>query len=129
MNGERGIAGVGLDLVMIETIQLAMKRDPDVARSWLTEAEIAEWVESGSILATLAGRVAAKEAVVKALGTGFTDSVAWQDVEIKANATGAPVVVLSGGAMAEASRLQVREVLVSITHVSAVAAATAVAVR
>jgi holo-[acyl-carrier protein] synthase len=74
------------------------------------------------------GRIAAKEAVVKALGCGFNDDVAWQDVEIWNTAAGAPTVQLSGGAATVAAALGVSSVLVSISHTPELATASAIAV-
>lgn len=123
------VEGVGLDLVVTDTIRRAIQRDDDAVHGWLTESEHRAWETGGASMTTLAGRIAAKEAVVKALGTGFNDTVAWQDVEIFASPSGGPEVRLSGGALAAATRIGVSRVLVSITHVDALAAATAIAVH
>lgn len=121
--------GLGLDLVLVETIRLALARDADSAHAWLCESEIEALEGRASLPQVLAGRVAAKEAVVKALGCGFSGNVAWQDVAIIVDAFGAPRVALSGGAADVARCANVREVLVSISHVESFAAATALAVR
>lgn len=124
-----GLFGLGLDIVPVETIRLALSRDKDAAEGWLSAAELEALAERASLPHVLAGRVAAKEAVVKALGCGFSGDVAWQDVEIVTNALGAPAVVLSGAALEVAQAAKVKRVLVSITHIEALAAATALAVR
>ncbi|MEE1781394.1 holo-ACP synthase [Streptomyces sp. SP17BM10] len=64
----------------------------------------------------LAGRFAAKEAVLKALGTGFTGGIRPRDVAVLRSDGGAPVVRLSGAAAARATGLGVADVQVSITH-------------
>jgi holo-[acyl-carrier protein] synthase len=121
--------GLGLDLVEIETIRLALKRDPTAAEAWLSARELDLLAERTVIPNVLAGRVAAKEAVVKALGCGFSGDVTWQDVEILSDGAGAPVVILLGGALQVAQKLGISKILVSITHVQSLAAATALAVR
>ncbi len=121
--------GLGLDLVSVETIRLALVRDKSSADAWLTPSEMELLGERVSMPHVLAGRIAAKEAVVKAIGSGFTDEVAWQDVEIIVNAAGAPTVALSGGALDIARREGITRVLVSISHLDSLAAATALAVR
>ncbi|MEE9278385.1 MAG: holo-ACP synthase [Dehalococcoidia bacterium] len=63
----------------------------------------------------LAARFAAKEAVMKALGTGVR-GVGWREIEILANARGKPQVVLHGRALARANHLGMREVEVSLSH-------------
>ena len=73
------------------------------------------------------GRWAAKEAVLKALGTGWIRGVSWRDIEIRNEAGGRPVVLLHGGAQQTAQRLGVTEVLVSISHCHTHATAYAIA--
>ena len=64
---------------------------------------------------SMAGRFAAKEAVMKALGSGNI-GVSWQDIEITANEDGAPVLTLYGGAETKAKKLGVRHMAISISH-------------
>jgi holo-[acyl-carrier protein] synthase len=78
--------------------------------------------------ASLAARFAAKEAVAKALGTGV-GAVAWREIEILANPRGKPVVVLHGAAAARAAALGLRHWSVSLTHLSGIAMAVAVATK
>jgi holo-[acyl-carrier protein] synthase len=75
----------------------------------------------------LAGRFAAKEAVFKALGTGWRGGIAWTDVEILRRDSGQPYLQLSGECLRVAERLGIRRWQVSITHVSTHAAASAIA--
>jgi len=74
----------------------------------------------------LAGRFAAKEAVMKALGLGWR-SMAWREIEIATDPLGKPVVALSGQAAAAARRLGVGAWMVSISHTRRLAIAQAVA--
>ncbi|QKK07522.1 MAG: holo-ACP synthase [Planctomycetota bacterium] len=121
------LRGLGLDLVPIDTIMLALRRDANAACAWLTPTEIDTLGTRAESVETLAGRIAAKEAVVKSLGCGFDDEVAWQDITILADEYGAPRVRLTGGAAAAAKRIGVRCVLVTITHAGDYAAAAACA--
>ena len=75
----------------------------------------------------LAGRWAAKEAVLKALGTGWAHGIRWVDVEIENRPGGKPLVRLHGKAQEIADRMRIGEVLISISHCRdyAVAFATA----
>ena len=75
----------------------------------------------------LAARFAAKEAVMKALGTGVR-GVGWREIEILANARGKPIVLLHGRARARANRLGFRRVEISMTHEREIACAFAVAI-
>ena len=74
------------------------------------------------------GRWAAKEAVLKALGTGWRRGISWRDVEVQNEPGGKPNIVLSGGARDAAQQLGVEEVLISISHCRSHATAYAVAV-
>jgi len=121
------IRGLGLDLVPVQSILLAIGRDATAAYSWLTEDEVESLGERAGSAETLAGRVAAKEAVVKSLGCGFDNEVAWQDVTILVDENGAPSAHLTGGAAAVAEQNGVRRVLVTITHAGGYAAAAACA--
>ncbi|GAB6166226.1 holo-ACP synthase [Thermostilla marina] len=74
------------------------------------------------------GRWAAKEAVLKALGTGWVRGISWRDIEIVNQPGGRPIVNLSGGAEAAAKRRGIAHVFVSISHCRTHATAFAVAV-
>lgn len=76
---------------------------------------------------TLAGRFAAKEAVMKLIGTGWRGRVAWKDIEITNNALGQPNVLLSGEVERIATELGIEQISVSITHTSNFAIASAAA--
>jgi holo-[acyl-carrier protein] synthase len=75
----------------------------------------------------LAARFAAKEAVFKALGTGWAEGVGWTDVEVVREASGKPAVRLSGGASERADRLGVKRWHISLTHTASVALASVIA--
>ena len=74
-----------------------------------------------------AGRWAAKEAVLKALGTGWRRGISWRDVEVKNGPGGRPQVFLKGGTLEVAEKLGIRCMLVSISHCRSHATAYAVA--
>jgi len=77
----------------------------------------------------LAGRFAAKEAVLKLLGTGWRGTIAWTDIEVVNNAAGQPEVSVSGEVEKIASKLGFKDINVSITHTANFAIASAVAIR
>jgi holo-[acyl-carrier protein] synthase len=74
------------------------------------------------------GRWAAKEAVLKALGTGWRRGISWRDIEVRNLPGGKPVAILRGGAREAARELGVHRMLVSISHCHTHATAYAVAV-
>ena len=120
------IIGIGMDIVEIPRIKAAIEREAFVRRVF-TEAEAAYCRSRGvQQAASFAARFAAKEAVAKALGTGFT-GVNIKDIEVVAEAGGKPSIVLHGSFNALAGRLGVRKIHVTLTHAREYAAAQAVA--
>jgi holo-[acyl-carrier protein] synthase len=94
-----------------------------------TESERASAGNGPNRLDRLAGRFAAKEAVVKALGTGFGGKIGFPDVEIRTLPSGAPEVVLHGGAAEAAAALGVGRLLLSTSHAGGMAIASVIALR
>lgn len=114
----------GIDLVEIERFsQMDEKIMNRFIERVFTHAEIEE---SNRSFEYLAGRFAAKEAVVKALGTGI-GAIHWQDVEILTNQDGAPILNLYNEAAAIADRLHVVSWGISISHTGQLAISQAVA--
>lgn len=77
----------------------------------------------------LSGRFAAKEAVLKVLGTGWRGGIAWTDIDIRSEPSGQPRVVLSGECLRIAGRLGIEHWHVSISHIETHATASAIGLR
>lgn len=77
----------------------------------------------------LAGRFAAKEAVLKVLGTGWRGGIAWTDVEVAREISGRPRLVLSGECLRIAAELGISHWHVSISHIETHATASAIGLR
>lgn len=92
------IFGVGTDIMQISRMRTALSRTPALMQRILTPTEQKTCNDSSDPALFMAKRFAAKEAVVKALGTGIGRGVSWQHVEVTHNSAGQPQVVLSGGA-------------------------------
>jgi holo-[acyl-carrier protein] synthase len=123
------IVGHGIDLVEFESLErLLGHADVEFIAECFSEDERARIPEGVHRLAHLAGQFAAKEAVTKALGTGFSDGVAFADVEVGRNESGAPIVRLRGGAATIAAALGIEAWFVSITHGETAAIASTIAV-
>jgi holo-[acyl-carrier protein] synthase len=121
------IIGHGVDIVEITRLVTLLENDSDAFAGWFTASELEFLGEKGTRADAIAGRIAAKEAVVKALGTGFVGDVSWQDIEIVSRENGAPVVVLSGGAADIAREIGIVRILVTMSHDATVAIASAIA--
>ena len=91
------IIGIGVDIVETARIEQSVARHGDRFLDRLFTQEERRYCDGMSVPARCyAARFAAKEAVLKALKTGWTGGVAWQDVEIVSLETGAPVLVFRG---------------------------------
>ena len=122
------MAGVGVDMLEIDRMERVLKRRPNFARRVFTEEERAYCEKSARPAEHYAARFAAREAVVKALGTGFSDGVGFRDVSISRDESGRPRAVLSGLAAQIARERGIREIALSISHTHDVAVANAIAV-
>ena len=123
------IIGHGLDLVEFDSMRrLLAHAEADFVDTCFSEAERARIPIGPHRLAHIAGQFAAKEAVTKALGTGFGDDVSFGDVEVGRTETGAPSVRLHGKAAAIAGTLGIDTWFVSISHGDTAAIASAIAV-
>lgn len=123
------IVGHGIDLVDIVEMRrwIDDPRDPLIPRCFAQE-ELDEIGNGPDRVERLAGRFAAKEAVLKALGTGFGAGIAFSDVIIHRAAGAPPQVRLIGGAARVAIELGVVEWRLSISHGGAMAMASAIAI-
>jgi holo-[acyl-carrier protein] synthase len=110
------ILGLGVDLTDIPRIAEVFDRYGErFLRRIFTDGEIAYCTRRLDPVPHLAGRFAAKEAAMKALGTGHSRGVLWKDVEVF-RAEGPPQLRLHGGAARHAAAMSVRGSLVTITH-------------
>jgi holo-[acyl-carrier protein] synthase len=123
------LIGHGIDIVELARVAASLRSSADdFLEASFTEAERGLAGESAEWVGYYGGRLAGKEAVAKALGTGFSGEVSWADVEILRLPSGQPDVRLSGGAKAVADGLGVTRWLLSISHSNSFAVASAVAV-
>ena len=117
---------MGVDLVEVGRIA-RLAGQPVGLAGVLTETEVEYCRRRQRPAEHMAGRFAAKEAVLKALGTGLAPGVRWTDVEIVNELSGRPAVHLHGGAAALAAEHGLVRVEVSISHTALFAIAHAVA--
>ena len=122
------ILGIGTDIIECLRIAQMIDRHGELfIRRVYTEHEI-EYC-SGKKAATqhYAGRWAAKEAVLKALGTGWVQGISWRDVEVRHKRGGAPTIALRGGARDVFERTGIARMHISISHCRSHAVAYAIA--
>jgi len=111
------IVGIGIDLVEVARLKRLLEEHGGRASARLfSPAELALAASSASAVETLAARFAAKEAAMKALGTGWSGGVGFRDVEVGRDAAGAPSLALAGAAGERAKALGVTRLHVSLSH-------------
>jgi holo-[acyl-carrier protein] synthase len=123
-----GIVAHGIDLVDCPRIEQMIQRHGErFIKRVFTAAEQAYAEKNKNEMEKLAGRFAAKEAILKLMGTGWRGKIAWTDIEIINNAAGQPEVTLAGEVRKIADKLGIEHISVSITHTANFAIASAVA--
>ena len=124
------ILGHGIDVADLARVQVLLsKMEEDFLHSTFTKLERETENLFEERLSFFAGRLAAKEAIAKALGTGFTGNIAMRQVEIARRSDGSPEVHLHGAAKVAAQDLGVGRWLISISHTESVAIASAIALK
>ena len=123
-----GIIAHGIDLVDCPRIEQMIERHGErFIKRVFTVAEQAYAEANKNDVEKLAGRFAAKEAILKLMGTGWRGKIAWTDIEITNNVAGQPEVTLSGEVKRIADKLGIGHISISITHTANFAIASAVA--
>jgi holo-[acyl-carrier protein] synthase len=114
------IVGTGVDLAEVDRIQRSIERygEKFIKRIY-TPGEIAYVERKANKFERYAARFAAKEAGMKAIGTGWRHGVTWQDFEVANLRTGKPTLLLHGVAARYAEKLGVKNIALSITHTAA----------
>lgn len=109
------VRGIGTDIVQIERISTVIGRQKGFAARILTANELVQYELARDPARLLAKRFAAKEACLKALGTGLAKGISWHDIEITHTEMGQPLLVLTGAAKDRATALGVQQTNVSIS--------------
>jgi holo-[acyl-carrier protein] synthase len=111
------IVGLGLDIAEVDRIEEAIARHgaPFLERLF-TPAEVSYCERHKNRYERYAARFAAKEAAMKALGTGWSRGVRWRDIEVAREPGGKPTLHLAGEARQIADRLGVKNISLTITH-------------
>ena len=121
------IAGLGVDIVEVSRMEEILGRTPGFKERVFSEAERAYCESKHNPVIHYATHFAAKEAVLKALGTGFADGIGFTDVEVDHDAKGKPIALLHGRAEEIACAKGIIDIPISLsrTHTTAVANAIA----
>lgn len=124
------IVGLGTDIIEVVRIgQMIERHGEHFLQRVYTENEISYCQRRKESNQHFAGRWAAKEAVMKTLGTGWIKGVRWKDIEVESRKSGKPIINIRGGALEVANRLGIDDVLITISHCRTLATATAIGVQ
>lgn len=124
------ILGIGTDIVEVPRIALMIQKHGELfVRRVYTAHEIEYCSVRKAANQHFAGRWAAKEAVLKALGTGWSKGVQWTDIEVHNEAGGRPKIRLGGAARDLCERREIGDILITISHCRTFAVAYAMALR
>jgi len=111
------IVSTGIDIVEISRIEEVFARRGDRFRNRVfTQSEINYCEARGARFSSYAARFAAKEAAMKALGTGWGEGVGWRDVEVIRLESGGPTILLHGRAKERFHQLGAKKIHLSLTH-------------
>jgi holo-[acyl-carrier protein] synthase len=121
------VIGLGLDMVEVDRLEAVLLRHPERAPDRLfTEAELADCKTRPNPSECLAARFAAKEAFLKALGTGLREGISWHDMSLRNGVHGRPELDVTGAAAARLEAMGSTGVFLSISHDGGMAAAVVV---
>jgi holo-[acyl-carrier protein] synthase len=122
------IIGLGTDIVEVVRIGQMIERHGEHFLSRVfTDEEVRYCQQRREYTQHYAGRWAAKEAVMKTLGTGWSRGVSWRDIEVCSSKSGKPTIALHGATAEIALAAGITRMLITISHCRAYATATALA--
>jgi holo-[acyl-carrier protein] synthase len=111
------IVGTGIDIAEVDRIREVIERHGErFLKRIFTEGEIAYCESKANRVERYAARFAAKEAGMKAIGTGWNHGVRWRDIEVARKPGGRPTLLLHGKAAEFAARLGAINIALSLTH-------------
>ncbi len=110
------IVGVGTDLICIERIKKVIERNPRFPERVFTPEEIKYCEAKASPSQSYAVRFAAKEALMKALGTGWNGPITWLDIEVSNATSGKPEIRVANATKTLVQELGVSQIHVSLSH-------------
>jgi len=111
------IVGLGVDIAEVDRLEAAIqRRGPSFLKRVFTPAEIAYCERHRQKFERYAARFAAKEAAMKALGTGWSNGVRWVDIEVRREKKGKPTIALAGRAREISDKMGVKNISLSLTH-------------
>ncbi len=119
------ILGIGLDIVDLDRIEEVLKKWGDKFIDKILTPNEKRSIPKNRVQ-YVGSRFAAKEAMVKALGTGFSYGISFKDIEVISQANSSPEIVLNGNAKIVADKKKIKRIFLSISHEKNIATAAVV---
>ena len=120
---------IGVDIIEIDKIKQISKKHETFLQRVYTREEIRFCEKKKNKYQHFAARFAAKESVFKAIGKGWADGIAWTDVEVINNSGGKPTINTYGKVKKILEEMEIKEVLISLSHCRSYAVAYAQLVK
>jgi len=110
------IAGIGIDIIEINRIRRVLEKNPAFQQKVFSEQEIQYCVSKADPSMSFAARFAAKEAFMKALGTGWNHEVSWVEIETVINKNGSPSLSITGKTRMTLTARNITSCHLSLSH-------------
>ena len=120
------VVGLGVDIVEVDRIRKALENQPKMVQKVFTAQEAEYCTTRKNQYQHFAGRFAAKEAALKALGTGWAEGIRWRDVEVSSEPSGQPYLHFHGKAEEVFESLSAGNAFLTITHARTYAVAVVI---
>jgi holo-[acyl-carrier protein] synthase len=117
------ISGIGIDMIEVDRVAEKIGKEKGFRELVFSANEIAYCETKTNKYEHYAARFAAKEAFLKALGTGWANGIAFNEIEIYHDTNGKPLLQLLGNTALQAATINIRQIAVSLTHVKSIASA------
>ncbi len=119
------IKGLGTDLVEVSRMAVKIKKNEFLILAFST-SEISYCESKKSPSQHFAARFAAKEAYMKAIGSGWINKANFKEIEVRNNTEGAPIITLYGDTLSYFNQSKFKHIFVSLTHTKSMASATVI---
>jgi holo-[acyl-carrier protein] synthase len=117
------ISGIGIDMIEVDRVAEKIGKEKGFRELVFSANEIAYCETKTNKYEHYAARFAAKEAFLKALGTGWANGFAFNEIEIYHDTNGKPLLQLLGNTALQVAAINIRQIAVSLTHVKSIASA------
>ena len=120
------IAGLGIDMIEVERVETKVSKNNGFTELVFSQKEIAYCEAKANKFQHYAVRFAAKEAFLKAVGTGWTSGTNFNEIEISNDPEGKPIIILLGSTASLINKIGITKIFVSLSHLKTMASAVVI---